>query len=163
MRRLLAALSGFVAMVALSVTPLQAQAQAAGHRQTIEADYTAVVNDLCGFPIIVSGHAEGFSVIVETQHGTVQQFHFREVDVFTANGESLTSTPYTFTNHIRLDSEGNYTSATQTGVIVSVPLPNGETFMVSGRADFLQLDTDFIITPTNGVTRNLDDFCAALS
>jgi len=164
MRKFLAAaLTALVAMTTFLTVPASAQVQRGGHRTPIDVDYTTVINDACEFPIMLTGHQAGFSVIVETRHGTVLQFHFREVDVFSAHGKSLTSTPYTFTNHIRFDEEGNLVSATQTGVIVRVPLPNGETFMVAGRADFFGLNTDFVISPTNGVTRNLDDFCASLS
>lgn len=61
--------------------------------------------------------------------------HLTEQDVFSANGNSLESTAYTFNNHLKFDVQGNVLSATQTGIIVRVPLPNGETFMVAGRAD----------------------------
>jgi hypothetical protein len=85
------------------------------------------------------------------------------VDVFSANGNELTSVPYRFTNHFTIDDQGNVLSAYQTGVLIKVPLATGQTFLVAGRADFLTITEDFVSVPTHGVTRNLDAFCAALS
>jgi hypothetical protein len=155
-----------VVTVFLSVclgTTTAAQAAGGGHKTPIELDYTTVSQDLCGFPVTIQGHLEGFSVSVEKRHGSVQNYHFTETDVFSANGNSLTSTSYMFNNHFRLDDQGNVLSATQTGVIVRIPLPNGKTFMVAGRADFLNLEGDFVSIPTNGVSKNREAFCAALS
>jgi hypothetical protein len=101
-------------------------------------------------------------VEVNTGKGTNVRLHLNETDVYSANGASLEGN-YTFGIELNFDQDGNIVRAVQTGIIVRVPLPNGDTFIVAGRADAIEQDTDFIIAPTNGVTRNLDGFCAALS
>jgi hypothetical protein len=88
--------------------------------------------------------------------------HFTERDVFSAHGVSLMSEPYTFTNHLLLDGE-DLVKGVRTGLIVRVPVPDGSTSFVAGRADFTHSTRNFVSAPTNGVTRNLDAFCAALA
>ena len=70
---------------------------------------------------------------------------------------------YIFQIQSTYDEEGNLVQGYQTGVIVLIPLPNGDTFAVTGRADALNAQTDYISAPTNGVTRNLDEFCGYLA
>jgi hypothetical protein len=150
--------------LALAVAPAVAQAAAGGHRTTFDEDFDVfVVNDLCGFPITITGHQEGFQVVVTANDNTIIRAHITEQDVFSANGNTLTSFAYQFGVKLTFDSDGNPTVGYQTGTIIRVPLPNGETYMAAGRAEFLDLTTDFVTVPTNGVSRNLDDFCAAMS
>lgn len=161
MRKTAAVLTG-MAGLGLALTPVGAQAEPGGNRTEVEFRDTFVVRDLCDFPITIDAHATGFRVEVETGKGLKVLLHLNETDVFRANGVSLEGS-YTFGTKLAFDKDGNIVKAVQTGVIVRVALPNGETFKVAGRADALQQDTDFIAAPTNGVTRNLDGLCAALS
>jgi hypothetical protein len=144
------------------LTPAGAQAAPGGNKQPVEFSDTFVVQDLCEFPVTIDAHATGFRVEVDTGKGTNVRLHLNETDVYSANGVSLEGN-YTFGIKLNFDQDGNIVRAVQTGIIVRVPLPKGDTLMVAGRADAIEQDTDFIIAPTNGVTRNLDGFCAALS
>jgi len=163
MRKTLTALVSGLACLGSVLMPAAAQGAKGGNMERVEFKGIFVSQDICDFPVRIRYHSVGHIVSVETRKGTIVRAHFTENDIFTANGVSLRSTTYRFNNHLRFDENGDVVSAVQTGVIVRVPLPNGETFMVAGRADFLDLVGDFVITPTNGVTKNLDDFCAALS
>jgi hypothetical protein len=162
MRRTLAALvAGFMG-ASLGLVPTAANADAGGNKTPIEFEGTTVVNDLCGFPVTIEYQSTGHVVTVDTKKGTILRAHLNEKDVFSANGNSLTGV-YTFQVQITYDTDGNVVKSFQTGVIVKATLPNGETFMVAGRADALTQSTDFVFIPTHGVTRNLDAFCAALA
>jgi hypothetical protein len=162
MKKAAAVLAG-VAGIGLALTPATAQAAGGGgNKQPVEFAGTFVVQDLCEFPVTIDAHVTGFEVTVETGNGTIVRGRYNETDVFSANGVSLEG-GYTFGAKYNFDEDGDIVKAVQTGIIVRVPLPNGDTFMVAGRADALAQQTDFIAAPTNGVTRNLDGFCAALS
>jgi hypothetical protein len=99
---------------------------------------------------------------VQTGTGSIVRVHLTETDVYSANGNSVQGS-YTFEIQVTNDGAGNTIKGFQTGVIVRVPLPDGEVFQVSGRADALNAQTDYISAPTHGVTRNLDALCAFLA
>lgn len=155
-------------LVALTATGLalaattSAEAARGGHRTTIDAMGTFVVNDLCGFPVTIDAHVVGHQTVTATGQGSIVLTHLHETDVYSANGNTVEGA-YTFQVQVAIDDEGNVVKGFQTGVIVRVPLPNGETFQVTGRADTLNALTDYISAPTHGVTRNLDDLCAYLA
>ena len=161
MRKPAAVITG-LAGLGLALTPAGAQAAPGGNRTEVEFSGTFVVDNLCDFPITIDAQATGFLVEVETGKGSILRGHLNETDVFSANGVSLEG-DYTFGVKYTFDKDGDFVKAVQTGVIVRVALPNGETFKVAGRADALAQDFGFIAAPTNGVTRNLDGLCAALS
>jgi hypothetical protein len=122
------------------------------------------VNDLCSFPVTVTGQLEGFLIdsLDESDTGT-QFYHLTETDTFSANGNTLQGEPYTFNIHITLE-KGVASRDVGTGVGVRVPLPNGSTFFSAGQIDFSDSpDVDFIAIPTHGGSRNLDALCAALA
>lgn len=157
-RTLLAALAG----LGLTLVPLtSAGAATGGNRTPIDQEGTFVVHDLCAFPVAISAHVVGSQTAVHTGNGSIIRVHLNETDIYSANGNSVEGS-YTFEIQVTLDKEGNVVKGFQTGVIVRVPLPNGETFQVSGRADTLNAQTDYISAPTHGVTRNLDALCAYL-
>lgn len=156
---ILAALAG----LSLMLGPItSADAATGGNRTPVDAEGVFVVNDLCAFPVTISAHVVGSQTTVETGNGSIYRSHLVETDVFSANGNSVEGS-YPFETQATIDQEGNIVKAFQTGVIVRVPLPNGETFQVSGRADNLNALTDYISAPTHGVTRNLDELCAYLA
>jgi hypothetical protein len=162
MQKAAAVLAG-LAGIGLSLAPAAAQAAPGGNRQpAVEFAGSFVVQDLCEFPVTIDAHVTGFEVTVETANGTIVRGRYNETDVFSANGVSLVG-DYTFGAKYNFDEDGDIVKAVQTGIIVRVPLPDGDTFKVAGRADALAQQTDFIAAPTNGVTRNLDGFCAVLS
>src|SRR3954467_6505453 len=150
----------------LVATGASAQADAPT-RITIEAETLPpiTVNDLCSFPVEVTGtHTGGFILDFTDASGAGRQnAHVTESDVFSANGNTLEGLPYTFQFHLTVDEEGNETHATSTGVAVLVPLPGGQTFRAAGQVNFLTATTDFVAVPTHGGSRNLDAFCAALA
>ena len=138
-----------------------AVAATGGNRTPVDDADTFVVNDLCAFPVTISGHVVGSETVMETGNGFIVRTHLVETDVFSANGNSVEGT-YTFETQFTVNLRENTVKIFQTGVIVRVPLPSGETFQVSGRADVLSAPTGYISTPTHGVTRNLDALCAYL-
>lgn len=155
---MLVALAG----LGLMLVPLTAaDAAPGGNRTPVDQEGTFVVNDLCAFPVTISAHVVGGLTEVETAEGSILRLHLDETDVYSANGNSVEGS-YTFQIQITTDQAGNVVKGFQTGVIVRVPLPSGETFQVSGRADALNAQTDYISAPTHGVTRNLDALCAYL-
>lgn len=131
------------------------------NRSHTEVGGTFVVQDLCDFPVTVVASADFYETSVDTGHGTTSRTHALETDTYSANGNTLEGS-YIFQIQSTYDEEGNLLQYSQTGVIVRIPLPNGDTFSVTGRADVLNLQTDYISAATHGVTRNLDEFCAYL-
>jgi hypothetical protein len=144
------------------VATASAEAARGGNRTTVDAMGTFVVHDLCGFPVTIDAHVVGHQTVAATGQGTIVRTHLHETDVYSANGNTVEGA-YTFQIQVSIDDQGNVVKGFQTGVIVRVPLPNGETFQVTGRADTLNALTDYISAPTHGVTRNLDDLCAYLA
>lgn len=89
--------------------------------------------------------------------------HITEQDVYTANGTTLQSEPYTFNIDILRDADGNNLHAISTGQIIVVPVEPGVTFRAAGRFDFVTAGSDFVVVPESGGSQNLDAFCAALA
>jgi hypothetical protein len=143
------------------VTLSSADATAGGNRAHVDQEGSFVVHDLCAFPVSIDAHVVGAQTEVETSDGSIVRVHLHETDIYSANGNSVEGS-YTFEIQVTNDAEGNPVKGFQTGVIVRVPLPTGETFRVTGRADALNAQTDYISAPTHGVTRNLDALCAYL-
>jgi hypothetical protein len=122
---------------------------------------TGVVTDLCAFPITQEMTVTATEVIFT---GTARvSAHFVEQDVFSANGKSLTSSPYTFNVQATIDSNGNFTMEEVSGVVVKVPLPDGGLFISSGRYVRENPTGAPVFFPDNGGTHNLAGFCAALA
>ena len=117
----------------------------------------------CAFPVAIHPFQEGTISIRQTANGTLFEVSFREVDTFTANGRSLTSTPYAFHFTGELDLEGNPVQETVSGVLLKVPLPDGSTFFSVGRVDQLASGLSYVVLPDVGTSRGLDAFCAALA
>jgi len=149
-------------LMGLGLTLTPADAAPGGNRTSFDNTGTLVVSDLCPFPVAVTAHAMGDQTIVETGTGSVLRAHITETDTFEANGNSLTSTPYIWQLQVTFDADGNVVRASQTGMIVRVPLPDGTVFQVSGRANVLTAAVDYISIPTNGVSKNRDGLCAYL-
>ena len=159
MRTCVAAAAG----LGLTLAPIvSAHAAPGGNRTAVDNAGTFVVHDLCAFPVTIDAHVVGAQTVVQTgDGGSIIRVHLNETDIYSANGHSVTGT-YTFEIQSVTDAADNLVSGFQTGVIVRVPLPDGTTFQVSGRADALNAQTDYISAPTHGVTRNLDALCAYL-
>jgi hypothetical protein len=90
--------------------------------------------------------------------------HATEQDTFSANGKSLTGTPYTFNIDVFIDDSGNPIGLFNEGVLGRVRLPDGSQFIAAGRIDFAaQGFPNFSFTPDAGGVVNLDGLCAALA
>ncbi len=118
-------------------------------------------SDICGFPIMIVSHQRGFEIT--SADGRRSTVHITERDVFTANGATLRSKPFTFTIHVLRDSAGTTLHAISTGQIIVVPVEPGVTFRAAGRFDFVTADSGFVVVPESGGSQNRKAFCAALA
>jgi hypothetical protein len=133
---------------------------------TYTSTLSAVLTDVCSFPITVDSSATIRETDFVDRSGAVTRIllHVVEQDVFTANGNSLTGIPFTFSLDVLFDSEGNVTHVFASGVVERVPLPDGSLFITAGRVDFVAHGSPpFLIFPDVGATVNLEGFCAALA
>lgn len=121
-----------------------------------------VTTDICAFPIAVHQYDEGTVSVRQTANGTLFEVSAHEVDSFTANGVTLTSTPFAYHFTGAKDLQGNIVQQTAEGVMVKVPLPDGSTFFATGRADALASGVSFITYPDVGMSRGREEFCAVL-
>ena len=138
----------------------------ADQRDFTFTDATAVLTDVCSFPVTVVFSGSGTETDLFDENGNLTRvlIHQVEQDVFTANGETLVGLPYTFNLQVLFDPEsGEITNAFASGVASRVPLPGGDFFLTAGRADFIAHDADFLLQPDFGAQGNIAGFCAALS
>lgn len=127
---------------------------------------TTVMTGTCSFPITVVETVSETDRFFTDQNGVLTRANadVTEQDTFSANGESLTGVPYSFSLHATFDSSGNITQVYADGVIERVPLPDGSVFQSAGRVNFAaQGFPSFSVTPDTGGEQNLAGFCAALS
>ena len=126
----------------------------------------AVLNDVCAFPVNISGTVSGFEIDYRDQSGALTRsfIHQVEQDTFTANGKTLVGDPFTTEFHILFDSGGSVIHTYGTGLYERIRLPDGSLFISAGRADFTQHPgVGFLLSPDMGNPGNLAGFCAALS
>jgi hypothetical protein len=127
---------------------------------------SAVLTDVCAFPVTVEGDSPGTERDFFDEKGTLTRIevHATEQDTFSANGKSLTGEPYTFNIRILFDSSGAITHAFFAGVIEKVILPDGSLFLAAGLVDFAAHGfPEALIAPDKGTSGNVAGFCAALS
>src|SRR6266550_9020803 len=67
---------------------------------------SAVLTDVCAFPVNINSTLSGFEIDYRDQSGALTRrfFHQVEQDTFTANGRTLVGTPFTSEFHIFFDS-----------------------------------------------------------
>jgi hypothetical protein len=159
-------------IVAAAVLGAAAFAQSAAAVPPIKEDFTfsditAVLTDVCPFPVTVVSEGTGTEIDFFDQNGdlTMVQVHQVEQDVFTANGKTLVGLPYTFNLQVLFDPEtGEVTHVFASGVVSRVRLPGGNFFLTAGRLDFAaHPGADFLLQPDVGAQGNIAGFCAALS
>jgi hypothetical protein len=112
-----------------------------------------VVNDICSFPVTVSGHIDAVANVLN-QHNVV---HFTEQDVFSANGHTLTGLPYTY------NAWSSTTRFSSSGVVERIRLENGHLFLAAGRIDLTLPHGDWILVADFGSSPDIGEFCAELS
>src|SRR5262245_39551176 len=95
--------------------------------------------DLCAFPVTIQPTQTGTEQAYFDRNGTPTHtdFHPVEVDTFSANGVTLTGSPFVNQQRWDYDAAGNVIHQYEVGVIERVPLPGGKTFISQGRLDFL--------------------------
>ena len=164
MRRLLFALTAAVVAAGLMAQPAAA---AKPTREDFTVTDTAVLTDVCAFPVTVDMTLTGTLTRLFDRNGdpTRIEVHIREHDVFTANDKTLVGLPYTFNNAVLYDREtGEITHVFASGVASRVPLPEGDVFLTAGRIDFTaHPGASFILQPDVGAQGNVDGFCAGLA
>jgi hypothetical protein len=127
---------------------------------------TVVWNGACSFPVTVDLNTSGTVTIFVDESGIPRRVHGHatEQDTFSANGKTLTGTPYTFNIDVIGDGSGNPINLFNEGVLGKVRLPDGSLFIAAGRIDFgAQGFPTFSFTPDAGGIVNLDGLCAALA
>jgi hypothetical protein len=128
--------------------------------------FDSVLSGVCPFDVNVQSVVSGFEIDYFDEAGNIvrAQIHQVEQDTFTANGKTLTGIPFTFNLDIRLDSNGDVTSAVATGLVEKIVLPDGSLFVSAGWLDFADHPgVSFILSPDRGNPGNVAGFCAALS
>ena len=100
--------------------------------------FSSVLTDVCAFPVNVNSTLSGFEIDYVDQSGALTSIfvHQVEQDTFTANGRTLVGTPYTFNTQVLFDSSGNVTHIFGSGLVETIPLPDGSLFISAGRLDF---------------------------
>ena len=124
-----------------------------------------VVDDLCPFPVTISGTVsiderrfiDGGGALTALDRHSVEQ------DTFSANGHSLTGSPFTYNFFHPFDADGNNFHAYLDGVLERVPLPGGGVFIAAGRVDLAGNGSAFIVSPDSGASVNVAGLCASLS
>jgi len=127
---------------------------------------SSTMSGVCLFDVNVDSVASGFEIDHFDAAGNFikGEIHFNVQDTFTANGKTLTGLPYTANLHADFDSSGNFTRFVATGVIETVPLPDGSVFHSAGQVDFLDHPgASNVISADTGNPGNVAGFCAALA
>lgn len=147
----------------LSTSPVQAD-QPYKYEMTLTWE-PYITNDLCPFPIEVTPTFEFTGIVFFDKNGAfVREFdHVTETDIYTANGKTLTSLPFTYNMQWIVDSSGNLVHEYVSGVAVKVALPDGRLFIAAGRLDVLDYPGATFFIPDKKNINNLDGFCAALA
>ena len=126
----------------------------------------AVLNDVCAFPVNISGTVSGFDIDYRDQSGALTRsfIHQVEQDTFTANGRTLVGDPFTSEFQILFDSGGSVIHTYGTGLFETIRLPGGSLFISAGRAGFTpHPGVGVLPSPDMGNPRNPAGVFAALS
>jgi hypothetical protein len=155
---------GAAGVLAMLLTAASATADPPTKTTTTDT-FSTVITDVCAFPVTVESTVTTTAIALTDTSGTLVrlQLHVVEQDVFSANGTSLTSEPYTFNQQIIFDPTGAAVHAYASGVAARIPLPDGGVFFSAGRLDFVEFGGQFALTPSVGVSGDVTAFCAALA
>jgi hypothetical protein len=141
--------------LALAFAPTATASASTPQRIVFSEDFPPTpVNDICSFPVTVSGHRDAVANVLDS-HNVI---HYTEQDVLSANGHTLTSLPFTYNTY------ASTTRLVSSGVVAKIPLENGHLFLAAGRVDFSLPHGDFILTADFGnQTPDIGELCAELS
>jgi hypothetical protein len=156
----------FLVAVGAVIFALSALADRPTRTQFTGLTASSVLTDVCAFPVNVDSTFSGTEIDYVDQSGELTRIFLNQVeqDTFTANGRTLVGTPYTFNTQVLFDSSGNVTHIFGSGLVETIPLPDGSLFISAGRLDFTQHPgVQFLISPDMGNPGNIEGFCAALS
>jgi len=155
-----------VLIVAAAMLVLAGTAHAAtATKSSYSYTYSAVMVGYCPFAVGVSTDAKGWRIDFVDGGGAVtgSYLHQTAVDTFSANGKTLTSLPFETNIFVSYDGNGNQTLVAS-GLIETVPLPNGSVFVSAGRAYFTEnAQVGHQLSPDAGNPGDVAAFCAALS
>ena len=120
--------------------------------------------DLDGLYITVSSWCEVTEIVTWNASGGAERdfLHVVEQDMFTANGKTLVSEPYTY--NLEIFYRDGEVAQSSSGLCVRVPLPDGTMFTSAGRIDWaLHPYEPYLLLADVGGCSNLEGFIAALS
>ena len=163
MRRLGIAIVLAVALVALAA-PTAFAVKPVTEPLGGEWEGTDVLTGYCAFPITVdykltgtvTSFYDGNAVLVK------QEYHFYEVDTFTANGKTGVSGARVNAQWI-FDSSGALLKVVTSGTVADITLPDGTRFHSAGRTDFLNPPRSFALVPDAGHSGDIAALCAAFA
>ena len=113
---------------------------------------------LCSFPVALSWSETVARTSFFDQSGNLIRRHLvlTEQDIFSANGKTLTSEPYTVSVETYFEN-GVVIGRQISGVGERVPLPGGGVYIVAGQA------SEFGFIVDHGTNGDVSAFCAALA
>jgi hypothetical protein len=159
-----------VTLVTLIVVALAASPVSASPPTTTPFSFSITTtvpagDSLCPFDVQITATGDGVERVFTDRHGQVTRIasNFIEQDTFSANGHQLVGDPFRNVQQALFDEDGNVVHVYEVGVIERVPLPNGVLFLSAGRLDFVEHDFNFVFTPDQGHSGDLEAFCAALA
>ncbi len=123
-----------------------------------------VLENVCLFPVTLDNTIHATEIYFFDQSGALTRAyaHWVEQDTFSANGKTLIGEPFTFNVEFLFDADGTLVHQYASGVVETVPLPDGSVFFSAGRLDFINKGGP-VITPDRGRSGDLAAFCAALA
>jgi hypothetical protein len=158
----------FGALLAITVSGVLSApaAQAAQPTRSVYTDFaTDTITNICPFPIRNDSPATVTELDFTNSSGDPTKiiFHVAEQDVFSAHGTTIPTAIYHYTVRVVFDPDGNLLHVWTTGVVVRMRLPDGTMFNAAGRADVVNSEGPFTISPDVGHSGNVAAFCQALS
>jgi hypothetical protein len=150
------ALVAFAAPTAFAVKPVT--------EPLVGWEGTDVLTGYCAFPLTVDYSLTGTVTSFYDRDGVLvkQEYHFYEVDTFSANGKTGLSGARVNAQWI-YDSGGNLLKQVTSGTVEDIRLPDGTRFHSAGRTDFLNPPRGFALVPDHGLSGDLDALCAAFA
>jgi len=127
-------------------------------------DGSVELTEYCAFPIMLEYQLTGTVTSFYDGNGVLvkQEYHWYEVDTFSANGKTGVSGGRANAQWI-YDSSGELLKLVGTGTVADITLPDGTRFHTAGRTDFLNPPIVFTIVPTNGGSGDIAALCAAFA